>query len=159
MQTDASINPGNSGGPLSNARGEVIGINSAGIRGSQGIGFAINIDDAQVVVEQLLERGYVNRGFLGISPISLSPSLASQAGVPVNEGVVIVRTTPDSAAEIAGLQAEDVIVQMEGQAIINTGELSKFLVTHPPGETISIVFYRGNEQKTVDLTLGERPRT
>ena len=159
IQTDASINPGNSGGPLSNARGEVIGINSAGIRGSQGIGFAINIDDAQIVVEQLLENGYVDRGFLGISPVTLSPSLAGQAGAPVNAGVFIVRTVPGSAAEIAGLQEEDVIVQMAGEPIINTGQLSKFLVTHTPGETISVVFYRGDEQMTVELTLGERPKT
>ena len=73
IQTDASINPGNSGGPLANALGEVIGMNTAVIRGSQGIGFAINIDDAQFVVEQLRARGYVDRGFLGISPINLSP--------------------------------------------------------------------------------------
>ena len=159
IQTDASINPGNSGGPLSNARGEVIGINSAGIRGSQGIGFAINIDDAQIVVEQLLERGYVDRGFLGISPVTLSPSLAGQAGAPVDTGIFIVRTVPGSAAEIAGLQAEDVIVQMAGEPIINTGQLSKFLVTHPPGETISVVFYRGDEQMTLELTLGERPQS
>ena len=159
IQTDSSINPGNSGGPLSNARGEVIGINTAGITGSQGIGFAINIDDAQLVVEQLLETGYVNRGFLGISPVTLSSSLATQVGAPVNEGIFIVRTTPGSAADNAGLQAEDVIVQMEDQPILNTGELSKFLVAHPPGETVSVLFYRGTEQITVELTLGERPQT
>ena len=158
IQTDASINPGNSGGPLSNAKGEVIGINSAGIRGSQGIGFAINIDDAQLVVDQLLNKGYVDRGFLGISPVALSPSLASQAGAPVDAGVLIVRTVPGSAAENAGLLAEDVIVQMAGEPIINTGELSKFLVDHLPGETISVVFYRGDEQMTIELILGERPR-
>ena len=159
IQTDASINPGNSGGPLSNASGEVIGINSAGIRGSQGIGFAINIDDAQLVVEQLLEKGYVDRGFLGISPVTLSPFLASQAGAPVDAGIFIVRIVPGSAAEFAGLQAEDVIVQMAGEPILNTGELSKFLVAHLPGETVSVVVYRGDEQITVEVTLGERPRT
>ena len=137
----------------------MIGINSAGIRGSQGIGFAINIDDAQLVVEQLLQKGYVDRGFLGISPVTLSPSLASQAGVPVDAGVFIVRTVSGSAAEAAGLQAEDVIAEMAGETIVNTGELSKFLVAHLPGETISVVFYRGNQQRTVELTLGERPRT
>lgn len=158
IQTDASINPGNSGGPLSNTNGEVIGINSAGIRGSQGIGFAISIDDAQLVVEQLLETGFVNRGFLGISPITLSPSLASQVGAPVDAGILVVRTVPGSAAEIAGLQAEDVIVQMAGEPILNTGKLSKFLVAHPPGETISVLVYRGDKQITVELTLGDRPR-
>ena len=110
-------------------------------------------------MEQLLERGYVDRGFLGIFPVTLSPSLAGQAGTPIDGGVFIVRTVPESAAEIAGLQAEDVIVEMAGEPIINTGQLSKFLVSHPPGETINVVFYRGDEEMIVDLTLGERPRS
>ena len=76
IQTDAAINPGNSGGPLVNTRGEIIGINTAIIQGSQGIGFAINIDDAKIVVAQLMERGYVERGFLGIAPFNISLGLA-----------------------------------------------------------------------------------
>ena len=157
IQTDASINPGNSGGPLANTRGEVIGINTAVIRGSQGIGFAINIDDAQFVVEQLKARGYVNRGFLGISPINLSPALAGRVGVPVVEGIVIVRTGAGMPADVAGLLPEDVIVEMGDEPIANTGEMSKFLVQHPPGETITVVFYRLGEKKTTRLTLGKRP--
>ena len=158
IQTDASINPGNSGGPLSNVNAEVIGINSAGIPSSQNIGFAINIDDAQIVVEQLLERGYVDRGFLGIGPVSLSPALASQVGVPINEGVLVVRVVPGSAAAGAGIEEADVIVQLGDDSIANTGELSKFLVVHPPGDTVDVVFYRGDEKKTARLTLGERPQ-
>ena len=157
IQTDASINPGNSGGPLANTRGEVIGINTAVIRGSQGIGFAINIDDAQFVVEQLKARGYVNRGFLGISPINLSPALAGRVGVPVTEGIVIVRTGAGMPADVAGLLPEDVIVAMGDEPIANTGEMSKFLVQHSPGETITVVFYRLGEKKTTRLTLGKRP--
>ena len=158
IQTDASINPGNSGGPLSNVNAEVIGINSAGIPSSQSIGFAINIDDAQIVIEQLLERGYVDRGFLGIAPVSLSPALASQVGVPVTEGVLIVRVVPGAAAAGAGIQEEDVIVQLGDDSIANTGELSRFLVIHPPGDTVDVIFYRGDEKKTARLTLGERPQ-
>ena len=157
IQTDASINPGNSGGPLSNVKGEVIGINSAGIPSSQNIGFAINIDDAQIIVAQLLERGYVDRGFLGITPVSLSAALASQAGVPVGQGVLIVRVVPGSAADSAGLQPEDVIVQLSDDTIANNGELSRFLVHHRPGDTVSIVFYRGDEERTVQVTLGAQP--
>ena len=123
IQTDASINPGNSGGPLSNTSAEVVGINSAGIPSSQNIGFAINIDDAQIVVAQLLERGYIDRGFLGITPISLSPALASQVGVSADEGVLVVRVGPGMPADLAGLMPEDVIIQMAGESIINTGEL------------------------------------
>ena len=157
IQTDASINPGNSGGPLANTRGEVIGINTAVIRGSQGIGFAINIDDAQFVVEQLKARGYVDRGFLGISPINLSPALAGRVGVPVVQGIVIVRTGAGMPADVAGLLPEDVIIKMGDESIANTGEMSKFLVQHPPGETITVVFYRLGEKKTTRLTLGARP--
>ncbi len=102
IQTDAAINPGNSGGPLVTTRAEVIGMNTAGIQGSQGISFAINIDDAQIVAAQLMERGYVDRGFLGISPANLSPSLANLVGVPVTEGILVVQVFPDSAAAKVG---------------------------------------------------------
>ena len=157
IQTDASINPGNSGGPLANSKGEVIGINTAVIRGSQGIGFAINIDDVKFVVAQLMEKGYVSRGFLGITPVNLSRGLANRLGVPATGGVVVVGIVPGSAAAAAGLKAEDVIVGLGEEEIGNTGELSKFLIAHPPGETVTVVFYRGNEENSVQLTLGERP--
>jgi len=157
IQTDAAINPGNSGGPLVTTRAEVIGMNTAGILGSQGISFAINIDDAQIVEAQLMERGYVDRGFLGISPANLSPGLANLLGVPVTEGILVVQVVPDSAAAKAGLQEEDVIVQLGDEPILNTGNLSKFLIAHPPGETVSILFFRASERRTTRVTLGERP--
>ena len=158
IQTDAAINPGNSGGPLVNTRGEVIGINTAIIQGSQGIGFAINIDDAKIVVAQLMERGYVERGFLGIAPSNISLGLADQLGVPVTEGILLVRVVPDSGAAKAGLREEDVIVQMGGESIRNTGELSKFMIANLPGETVTIVFFRGADRKTTQATLGEQPK-
>ena len=157
IQTDAAINPGNSGGPLVNTRGEIIGINTAIIQGSRGIGFAINIDDAKIVVAQLMERGYVERGFLGIAPFNISLGLADQLGVPVTEGILLVRVVPDSGAAKAGLREEDVIVQMGGEAIRNTGELSKFMIANLPGETVTIVFFRGADRKTTQATLGEHP--
>ena len=157
IQTDAAINPGNSGGALVNTRGEVIGINTAGARGSQGIGFAINIDDAKVVVAQLILRGYVERGFLGITPINLTPGIANQLGVPVTEGILLVRSLLGTAADSAGLRESDVIVEMGGQPIRNTGELSKFLIDHLPGETVDIVYFRGAERIETQATLGERP--
>ncbi|MCH8109786.1 MAG: trypsin-like peptidase domain-containing protein [Chloroflexi bacterium] len=157
IQTDASINPGNSGGPLVNNRAEVIGINTAIIRDSQGIGFSINIDDAKVVAAQLMERGYVDRGFLGITPMNLSPGLARQVGVPVNEGILVARVIFSTAAANAGLQQGDVIVEMGGESIANTGELSKFLIANPPGEEIEIIFFRGNNRQSANVTLGKRP--
>jgi len=140
-----------------NARAEVIGINTAIIPGSQGIGFAINIDDAKIVVAQLMARGYVERGFLGITPATLNPGFANQLGVPVAGGIVVVAVLSGSPADEAGLEEEDVIVQMGDEPIRNTGELSKFLIAHPPGETVTIVFFRGSEERTTRVTLEERP--
>ena len=157
IQTDASINPGNSGGPLVNRFGEVIGVNTAAIQGGQGIGFAVNIDDALAVSEQLIEKGYVERGFLGISPVNLTPAIAAQIGVPVNEGVLVARVVADSGAAAAGLQGEDVIVSLGGRAIRNTGELSKFLLENLPGEQVSVLIYRGGSEVQTEAVLGQRP--
>ncbi len=158
IQTDAAINPGNSGGPLANSVAEVVGINTAIIQGSQGIGFAINIDDAQVVIAQLMERGFVNRGYMGISPATLPRSFANLSGTPMTEGVLLARVTSGSAADDAGLEEEDIIVRMDDEPIRNTGELSRFLIAHPPGDTVTVVFIRGSEEKTAQLILKERPR-
>ena len=128
IQPDASINPGNSGGPLVDEHGEVIGINTAIIQEGRGIGFAINIDDAKVVAEQLIVVGYVDRGFLGVTPFNLTPALANEFGIPVEEGVIIQRAVPGSGADQAGLQQGDVIVMMGDVQIRNTGELSRFLI-------------------------------
>ena len=157
IQTDAAINPGNSGGPLANSQGEVIGMNTAIISGSQGIGFAININDIKVVTAQLIDQGFVKRGFLGISPVNLSPSLAQQIGAPVTEGVLIAQVAPNSAADEGGLQEEDVIVAMNDQPIDNTGQLSQFLLEHSVGETVSVRFFRADQEQTTEVVLGERP--
>ncbi len=160
IQTDSAINPGNSGGPLVNTQAEVIGINTAILQGTQGIGFAINIDDATVVASQLIDRGYVDRGFLGISPFNLTPALASQApfALPVTAGVLVARVIPGGAAEVAGLQEFDVIVKLGDDSISNTGELSKFLLNHLPGETVHFELFRGEDRFEGEVTLGERPQ-
>ena len=106
IQTDAAINPGNSGVPLANSRAEVIGINTAGFQGSQGISFAINIDDAKVVVAQLMERGFVERGGLGIAPFNLGPGIASQIGVPVTEGIAVARCFPTPQRKKLGCKSK-----------------------------------------------------
>ena len=157
IQTDASINPGNSGGPLVNRFGEVIGINTAAIQGGQGIGFAINIDDALTVSQQLIDKGYVERGFLGIAPVNLTPAIAAQIGVPVNEGILVARVVENSGAQAAGLQGEDVIVALGGQSIRNTGDLSKFLLENLPGEQVSVRVYRGASELETEAILGQKP--
>ncbi len=158
IQTDAAINPGNSGGALVNTNAEVIGMNTAIIQGSRGIGFAINIDDAKIVAAQLINKGYVERGFLGISPVNLNAGLASRFNLSVEEGILVARVIPDQAADAAGLQESDVIVELGDDRIANNGELSKFLLKHTPGETVRLVYYRGTTKVVGEVTLGERPK-
>ena len=157
IQTDASINPGNSGGPLVNDRAEVIGVNTAIIQQSQGIGFAININDAETVARHLLEDGFVNRGYMGIWTDNVTPALASRYDLPVNEGVIVTRVNPDTPAEAAGLQAGDIIVKLGDESITNSGELSKFLLAHSPDETVGLTYARGEETIITEITLGETP--
>jgi S1-C subfamily serine protease len=166
IQTDASINPGNSGGPLVNDRGEVIGINTAIIQQSQGqgtvthgIGFAIGINNAMEVALQLIAKGFVTRGYLGVSPINVNPARASQFDLPVDRGVLLYRVGSNSAAHRAGLRNGDLLIQLDDRPISNTGDLSKFLLEHPPGDTVDATIYPAGSDKTVvrRVTLGERP--
>jgi serine protease Do len=157
IQTDASINPGNSGGPLVNDRGEVVGVNTASFNGGQGINFAINIDDAMTVSRQLIERGSVERGYLGIAPLNLTPVIATHMGVPVQEGILIARVVEGSDAQSAGLRGGDVIVAMDSQPIRNTGDLSRFLLDNHPGQRISVRLYRGESVLETEATLGDMP--
>ena len=157
IQTDASINPGNSGGPLANSRGEVIGINTAIIDDSNGIGFAINIDDAHVVVDQILASGNVLRGFLGITPFNVTDSIREQINLPVADGVVIAGVVSGFPAEKSGLQSEDVIVMLNEDSIENAGDLSKFLLNNPPGSEVEVRFYRNGELRKVDIVLADKP--
>ena len=153
IQTDASINPGNSGGPLVNTSGEVIGINTAIIDGSNGIGFAINIDDAKTIVGQLIEFGVVKRGFIGITPFNVTDSIREQINLPVAEGVIIAGIVPGSPADMAGLQVKDVIVKLDEVDISNSGDLSKYLINHGPGSEVAMTFYRDGALRNIELIL------
>ncbi len=158
IQTDAAINPGNSGGPLVNNRGEVVGINTAIIQQSQGIGFAININDAKLVLRQLLDNGFVERGFLGIVHLNVTPAIASSLGLPVEYGVAVSSVSMGTPADRAGLKAEDIIVKLGDSELKNTADLIRFLTLHQPGETIDMVYYRGSAKRVGKVTLGSRPR-
>lgn len=132
IQTDAAINPGNSGGPLLNANGEVIGINTAIIQGAQGIGFAIPINTAQQIAEQLITKGQVDHPYLGVLMTDLTPDLRDQinrsnVGFQVNQtsGVLIVRVAENSPAARAGLRPGDVIVSINGNAVQSTEQVQK----------------------------------
>ena len=158
IQTDASINPGNSGGPLVNTRAEVIGINTVVVSVGQGIGFAININDAQEVARQIIDQGFVRRGYLGVLPAAVTPQVAAYLGIdPEIEGILLRQVIPNDAADDAGLEAGDIILSMDGQPLRNTGELSKFLISHQPGDAVNVTLLREGEELIASITLGERP--
>lgn len=157
IQTDAAINPGNSGGPLLNLRGEVVGVNTAGLVRAQNIGFAVGADTVRLVVDEILANGDVVRGFVGIAFTDLTPSLAEQLDVGVEEGVVIQQVRPGGPADEAGLQEGDVITAIGEDEIINSSDLPLALIGLPPGEDVEVEYHRGREQQTTTVTLGEPP--
>ncbi len=158
IQTDASINPGNSGGPLVNTQGEVVGINTAVINGSNGIGFAININDAKIIVNHLIANGFVKRGYMGISPFDVTDYMREELLVPVDIGVVVARVWEGYPAERAGLKMEDVIVKLNDVEIQSVGGLEKFLISHAPGEKVNVSFYRKGKLESTEIKLGDPPR-
>jgi Do/DeqQ family serine protease len=149
IQTDAAINPGNSGGALVNLRGQLVGINSAiitgGGPGNIGIGFAIPVNMARAVMEQLMEYGDVRRGLLGISIQGLTPALADEFEVPANHGAVVTQVTPGSAADDAGIQEGDVIVAVNGHDVRDHNDLRNTIGMTRVGEDLELAVIRGGE--------------
>ncbi len=156
IQTDASINPGNSGGPLLNVRGEVIGINTAIVASGQGIGFAIPINMARKVMDDLVKKGKVTRGWLGVGVQPLSPELAKSFGV-AGDGVLINQVMPKSPAEAAGLKVGDLILSIDGKPIKDPRELQRIISEADIGKTIELHILREKEKRTVKAQIGEMP--
>lgn len=155
VQTDAAINPGNSGGPLVDAYGEVVGITTAVIRGdAEGLGFAISIDTAKPVVEELINLGRVERGFLGIGLINIDEDIADQFDLPVTSGVGIGSVGNGTPADRAGLAEGDIIVEAAGEKIDNSGDLLEVLTEYRAGEIIVVEYYRGDDLEQTEVTLG-----
>jgi serine protease Do len=158
VQTDAAINPGNSGGPLLDSSGRVIGVNTAVLRprgvGAEGLGFAVPINLAADVAEQLLTTGRVVRGFVGIGYDEVTPPLARQFQLPVEQGIIILQVQPGSPADAAGLQQRDIITQIEGTAVTHGGEFRRVLRQHRPGETIRLQVNRMGTVMEVTVELG-----
>ncbi len=174
IQTDAAINPGNSGGPLLNSRGEVIGINtmiaSNGANQSSGIGFAIPINTAKAVLNDLTRYGRVKRPSLGIVSYPIGPDLASQIGLAADSGVLVQQLIPGGAAELAGMHGGnqqayvgntpimlggDFIVAIDGHRVTDPQEINALMEKHQLGDTVSVTFYRGRKQITLKLIAGE----
>jgi S1-C subfamily serine protease len=178
IQTDAAINPGNSGGPLLNSHGQVIGINSmiltGGAEQSAGIGFAIPINTAKSVLDDLVHLGHARYPSLGVRTIPIGPDLADQMGLSADYGLLIVQVVPGSAAERAGLRGGneraylgnipitlggDLMVAMDGQAIQDQQELSHFMQNHRAGDSVTVTIYRGRKRMDIKVVLGESKET
>ena len=173
IQTDAAINPGNSGGPLLNWHGEVIGINTmiaSSVGQSAGIGFAIPINTAKAVLNDLVTLGRVRRPALGVRTIPIDPELASEMGLAADYGLLIVQTVPGGAADRAGLRGGteraylgntpimiggDLIVAIDGKELESQQDLAQVMNNHRAGDNVKVTIYRGKKKLEVSVTLGE----
>ncbi len=159
IQTDAPINPGNSGGPLFNLDGEVVGVNTAIIFRGQGIGFAIPINLAKSIVEQLKQSGSVIRGWLGVLIQQITPEIAEGLEIKGVKGVLVADVTPDSPAEKAGIVRGDIIVDFNGKEVDEVTELTTMVAGMVPGSQVNVKLIRDGEEKDVNVKLGTLPGT
>jgi serine protease Do len=164
IQTDAAINPGNSGGPLLNSAGQVIGINTA-IAGmarpgvpAVGLGFAVPINVAREIAEQLLTTGVIRSAFLGIAFVDLEPEMARQFNLPVNQGIIVTQVDPGTPAAAAGLRRQDIITRIDDVIITTGGDLRRLLRQRGAGEVVTVQGIRmpGRQSFSVRATLDER---
>lgn len=161
IQTDAAINHGNSGGPLVNLAGEVIGINTLIVRNTgsgdvaEGLGFAIPVNTAQAVAQQIIQKGYFARPYLGISFQPINPDIALRYNLPSQWGVYITRVSSGSPASQAGLQEGDIITKVGDVTLDETHSYVNTLFTFKPGDQINLEVVRGNDTVQVQVTLGE----
>lgn len=156
LQTDAAINPGNSGGPLVNSRGEVIGINTAIIPYAQGIGFAIAINTAKNIADQLLTQGHVSRPYLGVMMRDLNSQLAAYLQIEQTQGILIVGVQRQSPAQEAGLRIKDIITGFDGQEIKKSDDLRNMLKKVKIGDTVNLKIIRDDREISVAVKVGER---
>jgi serine protease Do len=161
IQTDAAINPGNSGGALINARGELIGINTAILAGNgggnQGIGFAVPIDMARRVMDQILKNGKVTRGYLGVVIQEVTPELAKAFKAPEGKGALVGDVSSDGPGAKAGFQKGDVIEEIDGQEVSGVNDLRLRIASTAPGTTVHLKVFRNGEPRDVSVTLGQLP--
>ncbi|HSE92892.1 MAG TPA: Do family serine endopeptidase [Methylomirabilota bacterium] len=157
LQTDAAINPGNSGGPLVNMQGEVVGINTAIVAGGSGIGFAIPANMAKRIYTELLAKGKVTRGWLGVSIQPLTPELAKSFGAKTDKGVLVSDVVPDSPAAKAGVQPGDILLEFEGRKMEGPGDLQRAVGLKNPGTPVKVKVWREQAERTLELKIGEAP--
>ena len=158
IQTDAAINPGNSGGPLANTNGEVIGVNTAKMPYAQGIGFAVPVNTARIIMNDLIESGRITkRPWIGIAAIKITRQLAQYYRLPTNEGVLIGQVEPQSPADYADLRKGDIIESIDGKKITDPSEMSSNILKRSINEKITMTINRYGRQFDCQLQLLARP--
>ena len=156
IQTDASINPGNSGGPLINMKGNVVGINTAIIASGQGIGFAVPVNMAKGVIKQLKEKGEVTRGWLGVGIQDINDEMAEYYGLKGKKGVLVSEVFPGDPADKAGIRTKDIILEVNGQKIETSRELTRMIAGFHVGEVVKITVFRDDKEKIFNVKIAKR---
>ncbi len=156
IQTDASINPGNSGGPLLNMAGEVIGINTAIIAGGNGIGFAVPVNLARGIVDQLEKYGEVTRGWLGVGIQDISGEMAAYYGLKTGKGVLVADVFEDDPADLAGIKPQDIILEVDGKRVTTSRELTGLIAEIRVGKTVNVKVLRAGDEKTMKVKIAKR---
>jgi len=158
IQTDAAINPGNSGGPLINMEGQVIAINTAVSTDGQGIGFAIPINTAKSIMQELMTSGKVIHPYLGVSMMDMNSQIAAQLNMDTNtKGAVIARVLSNSPASQAGLATKDVLVSIDGNPVNSSSEVQEYIAEQKVGQTVKLGIIRNNKTINISVTLKEKP--
>jgi putative serine protease PepD len=161
VQTDAAINPGNSGGALVNCEGQLVGVPTAGATvpnsggGSIGLGFAIPVDLAKSIADEIITTGTVTHAFFGLQTVPIPPAAAEEAGLPV--GLYVRGVTPGGPAAMAGLRTDDVITKIDGEPATSNLQLEVLTLTKKPGDTVSITYTRDGRSATTPVTLAAQP--
>ncbi len=159
LQTDAAINPGNSGGPLVNIQGRVVGINTLVLGGSQGLSFSIPINSLKAILPQLIERGRVARGFLGVETRDLDSDVRGINKLPPDtQGVLVVRSERGTPAARAGLRKDDVIISIDGETVTSYVQLNRIVAAKTPGTKISIKILRDGHEYTLSAEIGQESK-
>ncbi len=162
IQTDAPINPGNSGGALCDASGKLIGVNTliaSTSGGSEGLGFAIPVNTAKKVADDLIAGRSISHPYIGVLGQTISESIATQYNLPVSKGAYVTRVVPDSPADKAKIKTGDIIVQIDGKPVKSMDDVISTVRSHKVGDKISVTYHSGGSKKTVELTLEEKRNT
>ena len=157
IQTDAAINPGNSGGPLVNTKGEVIAINTANMPYAQGIGFAVPINTAKLILKELIEKGKVTRPWIGVASMKVTPQLARYFGLPASEGALIANVEPYSPADDAGLRRGDIIEGIDGSRVEDPSQIASHVRKRHVNDQLTLTVNRYGRQLQVPIQVDERP--